>query len=100
MRVKAGQQHWIPVLLAVISLAASNSDTRLVDAARKGDGAAVRALLEQNVDVNAPQGDGATALHWAVHRSDLETTDALIEAGANVNAANPSSRRAMQLRNR
>ena len=83
-----GRQRWLPVLLAVIGLAASSSDTRLVDAARRGDTTAVLALLEQNVDVNAPQGDGATALHWTVHRSDLETTDALIEAGANVNAAN------------
>ena len=77
-----------PALLAVASLAASGSDTPLIDAAKNGDGATVLALLEDGVDVNAPQGDGATALHWAVHLSDRETTDALIEAGANVNAAN------------
>ena len=35
---------------------------------RRGDAAptaAVRALLKQGVDVNAAQGDGMTALHWA-----------------------------------
>ena len=38
----------------------------------RGDAAAVRALLAQKADVNAPQADGATALHWAVYRGDLD----------------------------
>ena len=49
---------------------------------------AVRSLLKQKVDVNAPQPDGTTALHWAVRQDDLETADLLIRAGANVKAAN------------
>ena len=48
----------------------------------------MRALLQQKADVNAPQVDGATALHWAVYRDDLEMADLLIRAGANVKAAN------------
>jgi uncharacterized protein len=32
--------------------------------------------------------DGTTALHWAVHRGDLEAAKALLTAGADVNAAN------------
>jgi ankyrin repeat protein len=40
------------------------------------------------VDVNAPQPDGTTALHWAAQRNDLDTVTLLIGAGANVNAAN------------
>src|SRR6185369_9192387 len=39
-------------------------------------------------DVNAPQTDGATALHWAVYRDDAEMTDLLITAGANAKATN------------
>jgi ankyrin len=54
----------------------------------RGDAAAVRALLAQKADVNAPQADGATALHWAVYRGDRELVVALIRAGANVKAAN------------
>ena len=54
----------------------------------RGDTAAVRRLLQQKADVNAAQVDGATALHWAVYRDDLEGADLLISAGANVNAAN------------
>jgi ankyrin repeat protein len=37
-----------------------------------GDAAAVQKLLVQKADVNAPQVDGGTALHWAVYRDDLE----------------------------
>ena len=38
----------------------------------RGDAAAVRALLKQGADVNAAQGDGMTALHWAAERGDAE----------------------------
>jgi ankyrin len=62
---------------------AADRDTRLADAAMKRDMAAVRALLEQKrVDVNAPGRDGTPALHWAVRVNDLETTSALLRAGA------------------
>lgn len=60
----------------------------LVAAAKNGDGDAVRALIRQQVDVNAPDGGGTTALHWVSYRDDLETAKLLITAGANVNAAN------------
>jgi ankyrin repeat protein len=60
----------------------------LVEAVKHNDMAAVRALLQQRADVNAPDGDGATALHWAVYRDDAQLVDLLIAAGANVNAAN------------
>ena len=63
-------------------------DLRLLDAVREGDHPAVRALLEESVDVNAAQPDGATALHWAVYLDDLETARRLIGAGAAVDAAN------------
>ena len=52
-----------------------------------GDRAAVRSLLQQKADVNAAQGDGATALHWAASNEDLEMVKLLLAAGANVNAA-------------
>jgi len=76
------------ILLAAASLVAASSDLRLVDAVQRGDRAAVRALLEQHADVNARQGDGATALAWAVHRNDSEMAEWLLQAGADVDAAN------------
>jgi ankyrin repeat protein len=66
----------------------STADRRLPDAAKKQDKAAIRELLKQHADVNARQPDGATALHWAAHWDDLETTELLVRAGADVNAAN------------
>lgn len=71
------------------TLAAADRDLRLVNALKQQDRTAARALLNQSgVDVNTPQGDGATALHWAAHWDDLETAALLIRAGANTNAAN------------
>jgi ankyrin len=71
--------------LAAWTWAAGKSD--VADAAMKGDRAAVRALITQKADVNAPQVDGATALHWAIYRDDAEMADVLIRAGANVKVA-------------
>src|SRR5688500_4948624 len=74
-------------LLVAISSAAA-ADVRLVDAARDQNATAIRALLKQRIDVNAPSADGSTALHWAAHWDDGETVALLLQAGANTNAAN------------
>jgi uncharacterized protein len=64
-------------------------DARLADAVMNRNREAVRSLLKQNnVDVNAPQADGSTALHWAARWDDAETADLLIRAKANVKATN------------
>ena len=72
--------------VALGARAAAKSD--VADAAMKGDKAALRALVQQKADVNAPQVDGATALHWAVYRNDKDSTDLLLNAGAKVDAKN------------
>jgi ankyrin repeat protein len=71
---------------AIIAFAAS-ADTRIADAAQNGDRAAVRALIVKKVDVNAPQGDGTTALHWAAFNDDQDLAKLLLAAGAHVKAA-------------
>jgi len=58
----------------------------VVDAAMQGNKDAVRALLKQGADVNTAQGDGMTALHWAVQKGDLDLAQTLLYAGANVKA--------------
>ncbi len=62
--------------------------SEIADAAMNKNPQAVRALIQQKVDVNAPQADGTTALHWAARWDDLETASLLIRAGANARAAN------------
>jgi len=64
------------------------ADTRLADAAKADNRSRIRALLEAHGDVNSPQADGTTALHWAVWNDDVEMAEALVRAGADVSAAN------------
>src|SRR5438552_14430808 len=58
----------------------------VADAAERGDKEAVRSLIKQAVDVNAAQGDGMTALHWAALSGDAELAQVLLYAGASVRA--------------
>jgi len=78
----------VAALLVCTTAFTRAAGTDVADAVMKGDAAAVRKLLLTKADVNATQVDGATALHWAVYRNDLEITDLLLKAGANVKAAN------------
>ena len=75
-------------LLIVATSPAVSVFSPLADAAEKSDHAAIRTLLKQHVDVNVPQADGMTALHWAAYRDDLETAKLLTAAKANANATN------------
>src|SRR5882724_13197340 len=68
--------------------AGAADDTRLADAAMKRDVAAVRKLLDQKVDVNAPGADGTPALHWLVRVDDFDTARRLIRAGADASKPN------------
>ena len=87
-RTRASARVCLMLSLIAVAIPAGAGDVRLVDAVKSGDSQSVRALLAQGVDVNARQGDGATALHWAAHQDDRATADLLIKAGAQVNAAN------------
>ena len=62
------------------------ADSPVADAAMRGDTARVRALIKQGADVNAAQGDGMTALHWAATRGDAAGVAMLAYAGARVEA--------------
>ena len=67
---------------------AQGEDERLTSAAERRDMTAVQDLLDDGADVNEPQPDGATALHWAAHWNDLPMVAALVAAGSAVDAAN------------
>ena len=110
MREKFGLGCLVVVMAPAAGFGAAAND--VADAVMSGSGAgAVRSMLQQKAAetlrpaapetgfplarvrefldyVNAPQVDGATALHWAVWSEDLETTEVLLSAGADASAAN------------
>ena len=81
-------ERLLAISLGFLACQPALADSRLADAAEKSDRTVVRALVERCADVNAPQADGMTALHWAAYHDDLETVRLLVEAQANVSAAN------------
>ena len=72
-------------LILTITLSAAGP-APVADAAMAKDREAVKTLLKDGADVNAAQGDGMTALHWAARNGDVELTQMLLFAGANVKA--------------
>ena len=56
----------------------------LAAAARKGDAAVVKKLLDEGVDVNTKYRYGATALSYACDRGHVEVVKLLIDRGADV----------------
>ncbi|MGC9057983.1 MAG: ankyrin repeat domain-containing protein [Candidatus Micrarchaeia archaeon] len=58
----------------------------LLKAAKSGDLARIKELLNMGADVNAKDNDGETPAHWATRNGHLEPLKVLIENGADVNA--------------
>jgi ankyrin repeat protein len=91
-----GYVRWLKLLLITGLLIAgllitgpiSAAEAPLADAAESQNSAAVRMLLEQKADVNSPQADGMTALHWAAWHDDLAAVQRFIAAGADAKAEN------------
>jgi len=78
----------IVLLLSMLSVQVAGSSAPLADAAEKMDRSRIRALLKQRVEVDTPQVDGMTALHWATYHDHREIAELLVRAGANVKAVN------------
>ena len=90
----SNRRPWKPGVLVVWFLAmpglcVAGQSPPLVDAVRNADHNTALTLLRQTqVDVNAAEADGMTALHWAAHLDDTDAANQLLRAGADVNAAN------------
>src|SRR2546427_3201074 len=78
----------VSCLCAVAVSLAVDNDFRLIQAVKTKDTASIRGLLKAGIDVNTPQGDGATALHWAVDDNNLAAVDLLLPSGAPVKVPN------------
>ena len=86
----AGNWFWAVALVAAATgvATAAPANVSLVEAVRSGDEAAVRALLTSRQNINVPEPDGTTALHWAASRDRTAIVAMLIKAGADVKVAN------------
>ena len=87
MRLLKARIVVVTAALAAAGSVASAETPPLVDAAKRGDGATVAALLDGGASVASADADGSTALHWASHRDDAATVARLVDAGADVDAA-------------
>src|SRR5262245_13089561 len=85
------------LFLSISSFTLSAGRSDVADAAMKGDKAALKTLVQQKADVNAPQIDGATAVHWAVYKDDPEMLDTLLAAGAKVDIKNREGATPLQM---
>ena len=73
---------------AASSIAAAGQET-LADLIRAGNRDAVlAAITSPDIDVNAAEPDGSTALLWATYKVDHELVRALLKAGAKANVTN------------
>jgi uncharacterized protein len=78
-------------LLAAVGLLAAGvalADSRLANLIQDGSRDAAIELIENGADVNAAQGDGATPLHWAAYKLDVELARLLLRRGAAPSAQN------------
>ena len=82
------RSHGLGALLLTLLLGGSWSppEVPVADAAQRGDLETVRTLLRDGADVNAAQGDGMTALHWAAEQGRVDLIEVLVYAGAHVEA--------------
>jgi ankyrin repeat protein len=84
--VRAHRFFGAALAVALLTGAAAPGDQELLDAAKRGDVAAVQAQLKAGADPNAAQGDGLTPLHFAAQKGSLEMTRILLAARASVSA--------------
>jgi ankyrin repeat protein len=71
----------------LVSATAGHADALLLDASRNNDAVRSLARIEQGVDVNVADSNGATPLHWAVYHDASDLVARLLEAGADPSAA-------------
>ncbi len=84
-------QHSVLVVLMLFVPPANADDVNAVDMAERADWKQLATLLDKNitdkdVDINATQPDGMTALHWAVWHDNCDAVSLLLQHQANASA--------------
>ena len=91
-RRRAGRRGLVIVVAAIafgrLYAAQAQPETRLLDAVKRSDAVAARALLRQGTSANTADPDGTTALHWASRADNVELVRLLVNAGAKASSAN------------
>jgi ankyrin repeat protein len=88
-RFRSGMVVAAGLLIATFARAQGATDgAALIETIRGADAASAMAMIDRGVDANAAQGDGTTALHWAVYRNDTTLAKALLAHGARADARN------------
>jgi len=79
----------LPLALLVAGPAFAATESPLADAVENGrTDAALGMIRRDDTDVNAAQGDGTTALHWAAYQLDAALVGELLSHGAKANTQN------------
>ncbi len=72
----------LALAMLLLGSAFLRGQSSVADSAESGSLAALQAAVVAGGDLDRPQGDGMTAVHWAAERGDLEMLRYLIAAGA------------------
>jgi uncharacterized protein len=73
---------------ALSAAAIAQTEDNLADLIQAGKRDAALELIRIGTNVNEPQNDGTTALHWAVYNVDADLVELLLSREANPNVAN------------
>jgi ankyrin repeat protein len=74
--------------VCIVASGAALAESPVADLIQDGRRDAAVAAIREGADVNAAQGDGATPLHWAAYKVDLELVRLLLGRGAKPDAVN------------
>ena len=78
----------VSVLLALPAHAQEGNEQQLLELAAGGDTQAALELITRKTDVNQPQADGTTLLHWAIYYNDVALVETLLKRDADVRVRN------------
>jgi uncharacterized protein len=81
-----GRHGPLLLLLCALCQSAWAAEETVADAAMNANTAEMTKLISSGANVNAPQPDGTTALHWAAYHGDAAAAKALLAAGASAAA--------------
>jgi ankyrin repeat protein len=78
----------LAALVSLLLFSRSYADDSLADLVQAGQHEAALALVQAGANVNAPQSNKTTALHWAAYHGDVTLAKELIAHGAEADATN------------